>query len=116
MNSGTVCAGKLGSTSITSGTRNTPANRGDIAHEIKRQVRKQRSVNRVLGIHQKQRVAIRRCARDLLVAILPVAPGRTSTMNCWSRCWERNWEMSRAVISDELAAACPTITWTGRVG
>jgi len=25
MNSGTVCAGKLGSTSITSGTRNTPA-------------------------------------------------------------------------------------------
>jgi hypothetical protein len=24
--------------------------------------------------------------------------------------------MNRAVISEELAAACPTITWTGRVG
>jgi hypothetical protein len=41
-------------------------NRRDIAHEVERKIGKQRGIDRVLRIDQKQRVAIRRRAHDQL--------------------------------------------------
>jgi hypothetical protein len=38
------------------------------------------------------------------VAMLPVAPGRTSMRNCWPSFSDRNWPIRRATMSDALPA------------
>src|SRR6516162_40534 len=50
------------------------------------------------------------------VAMLPAAPGLTSTRNCWPSFSDRNWAIRRATISDALPAAWPTMIFTGRDG
>src|SRR5438309_2163225 len=50
------------------------------------------------------------------VAMLPAAPGRTSTRNCWPSFSDRNWATTRATMSDALPAAWPTMIFTGRDG
>ena len=50
------------------------------------------------------------------VAMLPAAPGRASTMNCWPSFSDRNWAIRRATMSDALPAAWPTMIFTGRFG
>src|SRR5262245_2059962 len=50
------------------------------------------------------------------VAMLPAAPGRTSTRNCWPSFSVRNCAIRRAMRSDALPAAWPTMIFTGRDG
>src|SRR4029077_7066861 len=50
------------------------------------------------------------------VAMLPAAPGRTSTTNCWPSFSDRNWAIRRAIMSEALPAAWPTMIFTGRAG
>ena len=48
--------------------------------------------------------------------MLPAAPGRVSTTNCWPSFSDRNCAIRRAVMSDELPAAWPTMNLHRPVG
>src|SRR5579883_1297926 len=48
--------------------------------------------------------------------ILPLAPTRLSTTNCWPRRWLSFWPSMRASTSAVLAGGKGTMKWTGRAG
>jgi Arc/MetJ-type ribon-helix-helix transcriptional regulator len=50
------------------------------------------------------------------MAILPLAPGRLSMMNCWPSRSDSQWPMRRALMSFSPPGAKPTTMRTGRVG
>ena len=111
-------AGNDGLTSMTSGTRSMPAIGAISRTKSNGRCRNERLVDGVLRIDQKQRVAVGRgIARPPRWRYFRSAPGRIFDDELLIEMFAKaTAPISRALMSDELPAAWPTITCTGRVG
>ena len=109
MNSATVLAGTRRIDLHHQRDEVDAADRHDVVQEIEVELVVERGVDGVLRVDQQQRIAVGAACVAASVAMLPPAPGRVSMMNCWPSFSDRNWPIRRAVMSEALPAAWPTI-------
>src|SRR5262245_51878808 len=92
------------------------SDRCNVTEEIEREILEEGRVDRAARRDHDERIASGGDRTTDSMAILPLAPGRLSMMNCWPSRSDSHWPMRRALMSFCPPGAKPTTMRTGRVG